>query len=124
MDCQISTVTILSDSRLVWFRGWKRPPAAPKEPSAPESLRPNSRLSRIFEFPTVPNLRESSPAALGRLGYRSEQWTRQMMAVGSNFNRALGQAESLVQKALEIGQFWLRGVSVARALSAKTASAN
>ena len=64
------------------------------------------------------------PAALGRLGYRSEQWTRQVMAVGSSFNRAVGQAESLVQKALEIGQFWLRGVSVARALAARTASAN
>ena len=57
------------------------------------------------------------PAALRRLGYGSEQWTRQVMAVGSSFNRAVGQVESLVEKAIEIGQFWLRGVSLARALA-------
>ncbi len=57
------------------------------------------------------------PAALRRLGYGSDRWTRQVMAVGSSFNRAVGQVQSLVEKAVEIGQFWLRGVSVARALA-------
>ena len=59
----------------------------------------------------------SPPAILGRLDYRSEQWTRQVMAVGSSFNRAVGQVESLVDKAKEMGQFWLRGIAVARALA-------
>ena len=59
------------------------------------------------------------PAAQRRLGYGSEQWTRQVMAVGSSFNRAVGQVESLVEKAIEIGQSWLRGVSVARALATR-----
>ena len=42
----------------------------------------------------------------------------------ASFNRAVGQVESLVEKAIEIGQFWLRGVSVARALAAKVAGAS
>ncbi len=57
------------------------------------------------------------PAALGRLDYRSEQWTRQVMAVGSSFNRAVGEVESLVDKAKAMGQCWLRGIAVARALA-------
>ena len=61
------------------------------------------------------------PAALRRLGYGSERWTREVMAVGSSFNRAVGEVENLVEKAIEIGQFWLRGVSVARALATKFA---
>ena len=63
------------------------------------------------------------PAAQRRLGYGSEQWTRQVMAVGSSFNRAVGQVESLVEKAIEIGQSWLRGVSVARALATRRTGA-
>ena len=58
------------------------------------------------------------PAVLGRLDYRSEQWTRQVMAVGSSFNRAVGQVESLIDKAQAMGQCWLRGIAVARALAA------
>ena len=61
------------------------------------------------------------PAALRALGYGSEQWTRQVMAVGSSFNRAVGQVESMVEKAVEIGQFWLRGISLARVLARRTA---
>ena len=64
------------------------------------------------------------PAALKALGYRSEEWTRQVMGVGSSFNRAVGQVESMVEKALEIGQIWLRGISLARALAAKVAIAS
>jgi hypothetical protein len=33
----------------------------------------------------------------------------------------VGKVENLVEKAIEIGQFWLRGVSIARALVAKGA---
>jgi REP element-mobilizing transposase RayT len=58
------------------------------------------------------------PAILNRLDYGSEQWTRQVMAVGPSFNRAVGRVESLVDKAKEMGQYWLRGIAVARALAA------
>jgi hypothetical protein len=54
-----------------------------------------------------------------RLGYRSKPWTRQVMAVDSSFSRAVGQVESLVEKAREMGQFRLRGIGVARELAAR-----
>jgi REP element-mobilizing transposase RayT len=57
------------------------------------------------------------PAILACLDYRAEQWTRQVMAVGSSFNRAIGEVESLLEKAKDIGQRWLRGIAVARALA-------
>ena len=57
------------------------------------------------------------PAALARLGYRSETWTRQVLAVKSDFSRAMGAVECLVEKAAEMGQCWLRGIATARWLA-------
>ena len=59
------------------------------------------------------------PAAsvLGRLGYRPDNWTRQVLAVKSDYSRAMGAVESLVEKAAELGQRWLRGISTARRLA-------
>ena len=54
------------------------------------------------------------PAALARIGYTPERWRRQVLAVGSDYYRAIGTAEALVDKAAEIGQKWLRGVVFAR----------
>ena len=59
------------------------------------------------------------PAALARLGYRPETWTRQVLAVKSDFSRAMGSVESLVAKAAEMGQCWLRGIATARWLAAR-----
>jgi len=56
------------------------------------------------------------PAALARIGYTPERWRRQVLAVGSDYYRAIGAAEALVDKAAEIGQKWPRGVAVARHL--------
>ena len=39
-----------------------------------------------------------------------------MLAVGSDYYRAIGTAEALVEKAAEIGQRWLRGIAFARYL--------
>ena len=58
-----------------------------------------------------------APAALARLGYRPETWTRQVLAVKSDFSRAMGAVECLVDKAAEMGQCWLRGISTARWLA-------
>jgi REP element-mobilizing transposase RayT len=58
------------------------------------------------------------PAALARLGYTPDRWRRQVLAVGSEYYRAIGAAEVLVDKAAEIGQRWLRGIGVARFLKA------
>ena len=57
------------------------------------------------------------PAALARIGYTPKRWRRQVLAVGSDYYRAIGAAEALVEKAAEIGQKWLRGVVFARYLT-------
>jgi hypothetical protein len=57
------------------------------------------------------------PAVIERLGIRPVQWARQVLAVGSGFGRAIGEVDSLIDKARAMGQRWLRGVGTARALS-------
>jgi REP element-mobilizing transposase RayT len=59
------------------------------------------------------------PAALARLGYHPETWTCQVMAVKSDFSRAIGAVECLIAKAAEMGQCWLRGIATARRLAAR-----
>jgi hypothetical protein len=58
-----------------------------------------------------------APAALVRLGYRPETWTRQVLAVKSDYSRAMGAVECLIEKAAAMGQSWLRGIGVARRLA-------
>ncbi len=58
-----------------------------------------------------------APAVVTRLGMRPECWTRQVMAVGSGYGRAIGETESLIEKARAMGQCWLRGIGTARALA-------
>ena len=57
------------------------------------------------------------PAVLARLGYRDDQWLGHVQAVRSDFSRAMGTVESLMDKAAEIGQRWFRGVATARRLA-------
>ena len=38
------------------------------------------------------------PAALARIGYTPERWRRQVLAVGSDYYRAIGAAEALVDE--------------------------
>jgi hypothetical protein len=58
-----------------------------------------------------------APAVLGRLGYSPDNWARQVLAVKSDYSRAMGAMGTLVEKAAEIGQRWLRGMSTARRLA-------
>jgi REP element-mobilizing transposase RayT len=60
----------------------------------------------------------TAPAALVRLGYRAEIWTRRVLAVRSDFSRAMGAVECLIEKAAAMGQCWLRGIATARRLAA------
>ena len=57
------------------------------------------------------------PRALGRLPHDASPWPRQVLAVGSDFHRAVGAAESLIAKAAAMGQRWLHGIGAARRLS-------
>ena len=63
----------------------------------------------------------SAPDILRQLGCQPERWTGQVMATGRGFNRAIGDVESLTEKAKAMGQHWLRGIGVARRLAAATA---
>ena len=58
-----------------------------------------------------------APSVLARLGYREEQWIGHVQAVRSDFSRAMGAVERMVDKASEIGQRWLRGIATARRLA-------
>ncbi len=55
-----------------------------------------------------------APAALARLGCRPETWTRQVLAVKSDYSWAMAAVECLIEKATEMGQCWLRGIATAR----------
>jgi len=57
------------------------------------------------------------PAVLARLGYRDDQWLGHVQAVRSDFSRAMGTVENLMDKAAEIGQRWFRGIATARRLA-------
>ena len=56
------------------------------------------------------------PRALQRLGHDAALWPRQVLAVGSDFHRAMGTAENLIAKATAMGQRWLQGIGAARRL--------
>jgi hypothetical protein len=43
-------------------------------------------------------------------------WTTQVKATESEFYRAIGAAESLIDYAKQIGQHWMQGIGVAREL--------
>jgi len=55
------------------------------------------------------------PAILARHGHDAQRWPRQVLAVGSDFHRAVGSVESLLDKAKAMGQRWLQGIGIARA---------
>jgi len=56
------------------------------------------------------------PRALQGLGHDAALWPRQVLAVGSDFHRAVGTAERLIAKAAGMGQRWLQGIGAARRL--------
>ncbi|MDP1697062.1 MAG: hypothetical protein Q8L45_04665 [Xanthomonadaceae bacterium] len=56
------------------------------------------------------------PRVLLCLGHDAAQWPRQVLAVGSDFHRAVGAAENLIAKAAAMGQRWLHGIGAARRL--------
>ena len=58
-----------------------------------------------------------SPDFLRRKRMDADRWTRQVMATGSGFSRAMGDVDSLIEKAKAMGQNWLRGIGTARRLA-------
>lgn len=64
----------------------------------------------------------STPPILRRLGLRDRQWQAQVLGIESRYWRAIGAADLLLEKAAAIGQCWLKGIGMGRAL-ARPASA-
>jgi hypothetical protein len=56
------------------------------------------------------------PLVLDQLGLTDRSWTTQVKATESEFYRAIGAAESLIDYARQIGQHWMQGIGVAREL--------
>lgn len=73
------------------------------------SHRVRSKQRRVVSSPP--------PEILARICTYPEQWPQQVLAVGSEFHRAIGNVESLIDKARAMGQRWLHGINAARRLS-------
>jgi len=71
------------------------------------------RALHSSERGTVPGV---APTILTDLAIRPTQWLCQVPATESKYWRVIGCAESIVHKAQQLGQCWLRGVGFARRL--------
>jgi len=56
----------------------------------------------------------TKPSALRQLGMTEHRWQSQMLGIESRYYRAVGTVDSLLIKARELGQCWLKGVGNAR----------
>ncbi|WP_440223682.1 transposase [Dokdonella sp. MW10] len=57
-----------------------------------------------------------TPPILQKLGLRDTAWERHVLGIETRYSRAVGSAQSLIDKAAVMGQRWLKGVSAARRL--------
>jgi hypothetical protein len=55
--------------------------------------------------------KRAAPAAIWRVASHPKEWIRQVQGTESLFYRAIGSAESLMIKAEELGQAWMKGVA-------------
>jgi REP element-mobilizing transposase RayT len=58
-----------------------------------------------------------TPAILDRLGVSTHGWHAQVLGIESRYWRAIGGAESLLEKAAAMGQCWLKGIGAAQRLA-------
>jgi len=54
---------------------------------------------------------ETPPESLWSIAKHPNDWIRRVQGTESNYYRAIGSAESLILKAAELGQRWMKGVS-------------
>jgi REP element-mobilizing transposase RayT len=59
------------------------------------------------------------PSALARLGVAARRWEHDVKGVGNGYWRVVGSAQELIDKAIALGQRWLKGVGYARSGLAK-----
>ena len=58
----------------------------------------------------------TEPPVLRKLGLSERQWHQQMLGTETNYWRAIGSAQALIEKAAAIGQGWLKGIGTAQRL--------
>jgi REP element-mobilizing transposase RayT len=58
----------------------------------------------------------TEPPILRKLGLSARQWHQQMLGTETNYWRAIGSAQALIEKAAAIGQGWLKGIGNAQRL--------
>jgi REP element-mobilizing transposase RayT len=61
----------------------------------------------------------SEPTALARLGMAAQRWEHDVKGVGNGYWRVVGTAQALIDKAIALGQQWVKGIGYARSLVAK-----
>jgi hypothetical protein len=59
------------------------------------------------------------PSALATLGVAARRWEHDLKGVGNGYWRVVGSAQELLDKAIALGQQWLKGVGYARSGLAK-----
>ena len=64
----------------------------------------------------------AEPPILRKLGLTERQWHQQMLGTETHYWRAIGSAQSLIEKAAAIGQSWLKGIGSAQALLRRQAA--
>jgi REP element-mobilizing transposase RayT len=64
----------------------------------------------------------TEPPILRNLGLSERQWHQQMLGTEANYWRAIGTAQSLIEKAAAIGQSWLKGIGSAQSLLRRQAA--
>jgi hypothetical protein len=58
----------------------------------------------------------AEPTILRKLGLSERQWHQQMLGTETNYWRATGSAQALIEKAASMGQGWLKGIGSAQRL--------
>ena len=58
----------------------------------------------------------TEPPILRKLGLSERQWHQQMLGTETNYWRAIGSAQALIEKAAAMGQGWLKGIGNAQRL--------
>ena len=72
--------------------------------------------------PSWPCVELTEPPILRKLGLTERQWHQQLFGTETHYWRAIGNAQSLMEKAAAIGQSWLKGIGNAQALLRRQAA--
>ena len=56
----------------------------------------------------------AEPPVLRKLGLSEHQWHQQMLGTETHYWRAIGSARALIEKAVAMGQGWLKGIGSAQ----------